>query len=96
MKIAGRYSLAMPPERAYALLQDPAVLAKCMPGCESLDRIGEDEYAMKMKMVLAERLRACSTGKVQDRGPESAAQFPAARGRHGQDRLHEGRRRAAR
>ena len=29
------------------------ILARCMPGCESLDKIGEDEYAMRMKMVLA-------------------------------------------
>ena len=43
----------MPRERAYALLHDPAVLARCMPGCEGLEKIGEDEYAMRMKMVLA-------------------------------------------
>ena len=24
-----------------------------MPGCERLDHIGEDEYAMRMKMVMA-------------------------------------------
>lgn len=53
MKISGEYPLAVPQERAYALLQDPAVLAKAMPGCAGLDRIGEGEYAMKMKMVLA-------------------------------------------
>jgi carbon monoxide dehydrogenase subunit G len=40
-------------ERAYTLLQDPGVLARCMPGCEALDRIGDNEYAMRMKMVLA-------------------------------------------
>jgi carbon monoxide dehydrogenase subunit G len=29
------------------------ILARCMPGCESLEKIGEDEYAMRMKMALA-------------------------------------------
>jgi carbon monoxide dehydrogenase subunit G len=53
VKVAGAYRLAMPRERAYALLQDPVILARCMPGCESLEKIGEDEYAMRMKMVLA-------------------------------------------
>lgn len=53
MKIAGSYTLAVPQERAYALLQDPSVLARCMPGCERLELVGPDEYAMKMKMVLA-------------------------------------------
>ena|SRR5579872_2033838 len=53
MKVAGDYTLNIPQERAYALLLDPAILAKCMPGCEGLERIAENEYAMKMKMVLA-------------------------------------------
>jgi carbon monoxide dehydrogenase subunit G len=53
MKVSGGYRLAMPRERAYALLQDPAILARCMPGCESLEKTGDDEYAMRMKMVMA-------------------------------------------
>jgi uncharacterized protein len=53
MKVAGAYSLPVPPERAYELLQDPDVLAKCIPGCEGLDRVAEDEYAMRMKMGIA-------------------------------------------
>ena len=53
MKIAGSSRVAVPREQAYALLQDPAVLARCMPGCEGLDKIAENEYAMRMKMVLA-------------------------------------------
>jgi carbon monoxide dehydrogenase subunit G len=53
MKVAGSYPLPVPPERAYALLQDPEILAKCIPGCEGLDRIAEDEYAMRMKMGIA-------------------------------------------
>jgi len=53
MKVAGDYSLPAPPERAYALLQDPAVLAKCIPGCEGLDRVGQDDYAMRLKVGIA-------------------------------------------
>lgn len=53
MKIAGSYAVPLDRERAYALLQDPAILAQCMPGCEALDRVGEGEYAMRMKMKLA-------------------------------------------
>lgn len=34
-------------------MQDPEVLARAMPGCEGLEKIGEDEYRMKMKMALA-------------------------------------------
>lgn len=53
MKIGGAYPLPLDRERAYAVLQDPAVLAQCIPGCEALDRIGDGEYAMRMKMKLA-------------------------------------------
>jgi carbon monoxide dehydrogenase subunit G len=53
VKIDGTYRVALPQDRAYAVLQDPVVLARCMPGCEGLEKIGEGEYAMKMKMVLA-------------------------------------------
>ncbi len=53
MKVAGSYSLPVPPERAYQLLQDPDVLARCIPGCEGLDRVAEDEYAMRMKLGIA-------------------------------------------
>jgi carbon monoxide dehydrogenase subunit G len=53
VKVTGTYRLAMLREIAYARLQDPVILARCMPGCESLEKIGEDEYAMRMKMVMA-------------------------------------------
>lgn len=65
--------LAEPPERAYAMLLDPAVLAKAIPGCESLEKIGEDEYKMKMKMALA-AVSGAFDGKVKitDKNPPSS------------------------
>jgi len=53
MKISGTTTLPVPPERAYQMMQDPEILAKAIPGCESLENIGPDEYRMKMKMALA-------------------------------------------
>ncbi len=53
MKISGSQELPFPPEQAYDLLQDPAVLQRAIPGCESLEKIGDNEYRMKMKMALA-------------------------------------------
>jgi uncharacterized protein len=64
VKVSGAYPVPVPRERAYALLQDPAVLAQCMPGCESLDKIGEDEYAMRMKMLLGS-MSGLFEGKVK-------------------------------
>lgn len=53
MKVSGTYKLPMAPERAYAILQDPEILAQCLPGCDQLVQFAEHEYKMKLKMVLA-------------------------------------------
>jgi carbon monoxide dehydrogenase subunit G len=53
MKISGSFILPIPQQRAYEIMQDPGILAQAMPGCEALEKIGEDEYRMKMKMALA-------------------------------------------
>jgi uncharacterized protein len=64
MKISGSYTLPVALERAYQILQDPAILAQAMPGCESLEKIGPDEYRMKMKVILA-TLAGQFEGKVR-------------------------------
>ena len=64
MKISGSYTLPLPRERAYQIMQDPEILARAIPGCESLEKIGPDEYRMKMKMALAS-LSGAFEGKVR-------------------------------
>jgi carbon monoxide dehydrogenase subunit G len=74
MKISGAHVLALPQERAYQLLQDPEVLARCMPGCEALVRIGENEYQMKMKMALAS-FSGLFDGTIKIAAPEPPSSF---------------------
>src|SRR3977135_2389501 len=74
MKIAGAYLIPAAQQRAYAILQAPAVLARCLPGCEGLDRIGEDEYAMRMKMALAS-VSGLFEGKVKITDAHPPADF---------------------
>ncbi len=64
MKISGSYAIPAPPERAYQLLQDPDVLAKCMPGTDHLEKVGPDEYEMKMKLAIAS-MGGLFAGKVR-------------------------------
>jgi carbon monoxide dehydrogenase subunit G len=64
MKIGGSHSLAVTADQAYTLLQDPEVLAKSMPGCDHLSRIGPDEYEMKMKMAISS-IQGLFAGKVK-------------------------------
>ena len=74
MKIAGTQTLSIPREQLYDLLHDPVVLARCMPGCESLEKIGEDEYEMRMKMVLAS-VSGLFQGKVRATEPNAPESF---------------------
>jgi carbon monoxide dehydrogenase subunit G len=64
VKISGTYTLPLSQERAYAVMQDPEVLARAIPGCEGLEKTGPDEYRMKMKMALAS-LSGAFEGKVR-------------------------------
>ena len=64
MKIGGSYTVPALRLRAYALLQDPEILAQCMPGCDHLAKIGEDEYEMKMKMAISS-VQGLFGGKVR-------------------------------
>ena len=64
MKIGGSYTVPLDPQLAYAKLQDPGILAQCMPGCDHLDKIGEDEYEMKMKVAISS-VQGLFGGKVK-------------------------------
>lgn len=44
MVMTGEQQLAASREKVWAMLNDPAVLKACIPGCESLDVIGENEF----------------------------------------------------
>jgi carbon monoxide dehydrogenase subunit G len=44
MAMSGEYQLAATPEAVWAKLNDPAVLKACIPGCDSLEVVGENEF----------------------------------------------------
>lgn len=74
MKIGGSYTLPVARERAYQLLQDPEVLAQCMPGADQLTKIGPDEYEMKMKMVIS-AVQGLFAGKIRIADQKPPQQF---------------------
>lgn len=53
MKISGSSTLDAPVEKVWEAIQDPAVLARCIPGCESLTAVGDDRYAMSVTAGVA-------------------------------------------
>ncbi len=44
MELAGTYTFAAPRETVWQAIMDPEVLAKCLPGCERLEKVSETEY----------------------------------------------------
>ncbi|MCZ2822789.1 MULTISPECIES: SRPBCC family protein [unclassified Modestobacter] len=46
MNLDGSAVLSAAPEQVWAVITDPAVLARTIPGCESLKQVGEDSYTM--------------------------------------------------
>ena len=49
MKIEGTQELRAPRERVWQALVDPAVLQRCIPGCERLEKTGENSYAATLR-----------------------------------------------
>jgi carbon monoxide dehydrogenase subunit G len=53
MDIAGSYTFNAAPERVWTLLMDPAAIASCIPGCQSLEPDGEDRFRARLTVALA-------------------------------------------
>src|SRR5579872_4357333 len=48
MKIEGIHKLKAPRVSVFQALTDPAVLQKCIPGCQELEKSGENQYGAKL------------------------------------------------
>jgi len=46
VNLDGSAVLSASPEEVWSVITDPAVLARTIPGCESLQQVGEDSYTM--------------------------------------------------
>jgi carbon monoxide dehydrogenase subunit G len=48
MKIEGTQKIAVARERVFAAMTDPAILQKCIPGCEQMQSTGANQYSAKL------------------------------------------------
>lgn len=48
MDISGEFTIPAPRERVWDALNDPQVLARCIPGCEELERTADDRFEARM------------------------------------------------
>src|SRR6185295_16737641 len=49
MKIEGKHQIRAPRERVYEALVDPVVLQRIIPGCEELEKTGDNIFAATMR-----------------------------------------------
>lgn len=64
MKIAGEYLFEGPQDVVWETLMDPDVLASVLPGCEKLERVGEDEYEGALEIKIGP-VQGAFKGKVK-------------------------------
>lgn len=53
MQLTGTYAFNAPIARVWTLLNDPDVIASCLPGCEKLEPLGDDRYRANLSMAIA-------------------------------------------
>lgn len=53
MQVTGEFLFRADQEQVWQLLNDPEVLARCLPGCERLEPVEPDRYAATVKVGLA-------------------------------------------
>ena len=64
MNLDGSAVLHADPERVWSVITDPAVLARTIPGCESLEQTGDDEYRMNVSVGVG-AIRGTYAGEVK-------------------------------
>ena len=64
MKIEGTHELNASPQRVYETLIDPAVLQRCIPGCERLEKTGENSYSTTLRAGVGS-IKGIFTGNIR-------------------------------
>jgi len=64
LKIEGTHQLHALPRRVYETLIDPAVLQRCIPGCERLETTGENTYSTTLRAGVGS-IKGVFTGAVR-------------------------------
>jgi carbon monoxide dehydrogenase subunit G len=52
MDIGGSYALPAPREQVWALLRNPEALTRALPGCQSLEREGDERYHVRVSVTV--------------------------------------------
>ena len=78
MKLEGSYEIAAPRQKVWDAFLDPERVRQAIPGCESMEPIGNDEYKTILKIGVA-AVRGTFEGKVRigDKTPTESYRLAA-------------------
>jgi carbon monoxide dehydrogenase subunit G len=88
VNLDGSAVLHADPERVWSVITDPAVLARTIPGCLSLEQVGDDEYKMQVAVGVG-AVRGTYAGEVRlsdQQRPKSYVMHASGAGAPGQVR----------
>jgi carbon monoxide dehydrogenase subunit G len=74
VKVSGTHILNAPRDRVWQLLNDPAFLKVCLPGCESMEATGPDQYQATLTVGIA-AVKGKYTGSVSLSDKEPPQRF---------------------
>ncbi len=63
MEIGGEQRIALSQQRVWDALNDPAILKACIAGCESIERVSDNEYKVAMTAAIGP-VKAKFSGKL--------------------------------
>ncbi|PYM34572.1 MAG: carbon monoxide dehydrogenase, partial [Candidatus Rokuibacteriota bacterium] len=64
MKLEGSYAMPAPRQAVWEAFLDPERLRQALPGCEKLEKVGEDEYKATLKVGVG-AVKGTFEGKVR-------------------------------
>lgn len=64
LNMTGEYELAVPRQTAWLALNDQEMLKRCIPGCESLEKVSDTEFKAVVKLAIGP-VKARFKGKVR-------------------------------
>jgi uncharacterized protein len=64
MKIEGSHTIKAPRGSLYRLMVDPEILQRCVPGCQSLEAVGDGSYKMTLKAGVGS-IKGVFTGSIK-------------------------------
>lgn len=85
MKLSATYTFKSAQEKLFSALVDPAVVQKCIDGCEKMEKTGEDSYDAHLKIGVA-GIKGNYIGKIRitdQMPPESFTLHAEGKGKPG-------------